>query len=264
MNKFLIVGMAIAALSASANAAVVTPTNTDGWLPQNLRGAGSVAITDTYKPAGEAGSLQFTTSNSVDKADYVKNWGVVAGRTLGNLSNVGYDWLRSSSSTTGQHLAPALRLAYRTAGGNAGYLIYENVYNGGSTAAPVTTDAWVVADTTNAFFWMRAFGPGRTIEQYDVTLDQWKNGYASGSSHVLDANTSITGIEVGVGSGWSGTFDGAVDHVRLSFGSDSISADFEPDAVAAVPEPASWGMMILGFGMVGAGMRRRKAVLAAA
>jgi hypothetical protein len=264
VNKFLLIGVAIATLSASANAAVVTPTNTDGWQQNNIRGTGTVAITGTYKPAGEGGSLQFTTSNSVDKADYVKNWGVVAGRTLGNISNVGYDWFRASSSTTAQHLAPALRLAYRTAANETGYLIYENVYNGGSTSAPVTTDAWVVADTTDANFWMRAFGPGRTIEQYDVTLSEWAAGYRSGDSHVLDGNTSITGIEVGVGSGWANSFDGAVDHVRLAFGSDTISADFEPDAIAAVPEPASWGMMILGFGVVGAGMRRRKTALAAA
>jgi hypothetical protein len=36
------------------------------------------------------------------------------------------------------------------------------------------------------------------------------------------------------------------------------------DASAAVPEPATWGMMILGFGLVGAGMRRRKSTLVAA
>jgi hypothetical protein len=34
--------------------------------------------------------------------------------------------------------------------------------------------------------------------------------------------------------------------------------------VGAVPEPATWGMMILGFGMVGAGMRRRKVAAVAA
>jgi hypothetical protein len=36
------------------------------------------------------------------------------------------------------------------------------------------------------------------------------------------------------------------------------------ETAAAVPEPATWGMMILGFGMVGAGMRRRKSTLVAA
>lgn len=31
------------------------------------------------------------------------------------------------------------------------------------------------------------------------------------------------------------------------------------DASAAVPEPATWGMMLVGFGLVGVGMRRRNA-----
>jgi hypothetical protein len=39
---------------------------------------------------------------------------------------------------------------------------------------------------------------------------------------------------------------------------------FDDAQVASVPEPATWGMMILGFGMVGAGMRRRKSTLVAA
>jgi hypothetical protein len=34
--------------------------------------------------------------------------------------------------------------------------------------------------------------------------------------------------------------------------------------VGAVPEPATWGMMILGFGMIGAAARRSKRALAAA
>jgi hypothetical protein len=36
------------------------------------------------------------------------------------------------------------------------------------------------------------------------------------------------------------------------------------EASAAVPEPATWSMMLLGFGLVGAGMRRRKTTLIAA
>jgi hypothetical protein len=42
-------------------------------------------------------------------------------------------------------------------------------------------------------------------------------------------------------------------------------ADFAPnnDTLRAVPEPATWAMMILGFGMAGASLRRRRAVLAA-
>ncbi|TRW17609.1 PEPxxWA-CTERM sorting domain-containing protein [Glacieibacterium frigidum] len=35
-------------------------------------------------------------------------------------------------------------------------------------------------------------------------------------------------------------------------------------AVAAVPEPATWGLMIVGFGLVGAGMRKRRTLASAA
>ena len=33
---------------------------------------------------------------------------------------------------------------------------------------------------------------------------------------------------------------------------------FEGDLVAAVPEPATWALMILGFGIVGSALRRRR------
>ncbi|WP_404711638.1 PEPxxWA-CTERM sorting domain-containing protein [Sphingomonas sp. MMS24-J13] len=33
--------------------------------------------------------------------------------------------------------------------------------------------------------------------------------------------------------------------------------------MSAVPEPASWGLMIVGFGALGGAMRRRRAVVAA-
>ena len=38
--------------------------------------------------------------------------------------------------------------------------------------------------------------------------------------------------------------------------------DFTFDAGNAVPEPATWAMMILGFGLAGGAMRRRRAILA--
>ena len=41
-------------------------------------------------------------------------------------------------------------------------------------------------------------------------------------------------------------------------------APITPPVVAAVPEPATWGMMILGFGLIGAAMRRRRPVVLAA
>jgi len=277
MKNLAVAVIATCLYATAAGAAVVTPTNTDGWMPSNVRPGGSVAITDTYKPAGQQGSLEFNTVSSASKADYVKYWGVVDGRTLGNLSTLSFDFLRDSSSTTNQHFAPALRLIYEDSDGETGYLIWENIYNGGSTSTPVATDTFQSNDILAENFWMRAIsGGGRTIEDFDVTLAQWADGYTSGTSHQLSADTLITGIEVGVGSGWGGTFSGAVDNVAIGFsrvsyrspvpmaaidGTDLITADFEPDAIAAVPESSTWAMMIGGFGLIGGTLRRRRAIV---
>lgn len=228
-----------------AAAAVVTPNNPDGWQPANVRANATVAITSA-QPRGAApnnlGSLEFTTNTLVsgqDKADYVKYWGVVSGRTLGNLSALNYELYRASSSTTGQYLVPAFRLAYATPGGKTGYLIWENVYNGGSTNTAVPTDQWLTKDIFSGNFWMREFAPGATIQNYGVTLAEWQANNDDGSGtisgqpgdaapHVLGPDTNIIGVEVGVGSGWGSTFRGFVDNVAVSFGSDAITANFEP------------------------------------
>ena len=52
----------------------------------------------------------------------------------------------------------------------------------------------------------------------------------------------------------------ALDRTRLDTGSivNGWSLNFTTSAAPAVPEPATWGMMILGFGMIGAAARSRK------
>jgi len=50
---------------------------------------------------------------------------------------------------------------------------------------------------------------------------------------------------------------------RIGLGQNSQITDFAPEnaTLAAVPEPATWTMILLGFGAVGAGLRRRKSAL---
>nr|WP_310497453.1 PEPxxWA-CTERM sorting domain-containing protein [Sandarakinorhabdus sp.] len=112
---------------------------------------------------------------------------------------------------------------------------------------------------------------------------------AVGATPGFACNTGVGAREVGVAGGDSGGpqfINGKIVSVTsygLSFGTGfgdcraglnsscgeysgyvplSIHEDFVNFAVG-VPEPASWAMLIAGFGMVGAAMRRRKAVLAA-
>ena len=176
MLRYVIAG-AIALAAASAQAATVTPADLQGWTPANVRANGSVAIAATYAPAGEQGSLEFNTHtlvNGQDKADFAHSLnGTLGGLLDGGLS---FDYLVDSSSTSPQHLAPALRLLFRNDAGKSGYLIWEDVYNGGSTLDSVDKDQWVANNILGGNFWMRTFSPGFTVEQYGVTLAGWAGG----------------------------------------------------------------------------------------
>ncbi len=255
---YLAAAVATMCIASAASAQTVTPAALDGWSAANVQGTGSVAITSAYSPSGQQGSLQFSTSGAGDKADYVKSWGIDPTRTLGSITSFSYSFFRDSSSTSGAHLTPAVRLNYYdVATSQYGYLIYEPTYNGFGSSVP--TDAFVDVDLLNANFWMRQLAPGNTIESYSITLANWASGtLQAAGADILSANTLITGIQVGVGSGWNGSFVGAADNILLRFGAnDTVAANFEPNLVAPVPEPATWAMMIVGFGAAGFAMRRR-------
>jgi hypothetical protein len=110
-------------------------------------------------------------------------------------------------------------------------------------------------------------GNSLVFRGYDVTTDSWTNlAAATVGVHTL-------GISLGVG-GFSYSIDGTVFDTAPRDGSTSIgsvilqgyntgnSYDIAWDNLAtasggAVPEPANWALMIVGFGGVGAMMRRR-------
>jgi hypothetical protein len=68
-----------------------------------------------------------------------------------------------------------------------------------------------------------------------------------------EANRYLTNIS-------DGTWTGSVSRASILFSSTSQSQVFFN---AAVPESATWAMMILGFGMIGGALRRRKQVVEA-
>lgn len=98
-----------------------------------------------------------------------------------------------------------------------------------------------------------AFFSGRTAVQYDFYRDGSKVGGAA--SFALDHSARFYGS----------SFQGLVDEVRLTGSSGNWVLDnltYTTD-VAAVPEPATWALMILGFGAAGAALRTSRRALAA-
>ena len=88
---------------------------------------------------------------------------------------------------------------------------------------------------------------------FDVTLT---------GSDLFSPATAFNGDQ-GVGRRISYDFGGAAVNT-ITFGSTGNSFEFDNLAAGvagAVPEPATWAMMLLGFGALGATLRRRRAAV---
>ncbi|SIO13329.1 PEP-CTERM protein-sorting domain-containing protein [Parasphingorhabdus marina DSM 22363] len=65
-------------------------------------------------------------------------------------------------------------------------------------------------------------------------------------------------IDQGTNFRFTATFDAPTFLQSLEFASSSNSFEFDNVGIAAVPEPATWAFMILGFGAIGGAMRRQR------
>lgn len=234
--------------SPSTSGASVSNTNKDQWIQRNVRAKASVGITN-YQARSGNGSAVFATPDSKGKADL--EYMFSAPVALSNVVGGSYDWFRDVASTNPANQAPVFRFMLDT----GTYLIYEPVYNGVGTA---TEGAWQTAtfDLTSTFW----------ANNNNITRASGIPSCSSGGTCFdslgdwisVNQNRKVIGLSIGVGSGWDGNFLGAVDNVAYNFGNaGSNSFNFEVDGLA-VPEPASWALMIAGFGLVGGAMRSRK------
>ena len=133
---------------------------------------------------------------------------------------------------------PALRLLIQD-GDVRKELIWEGAYNG--TYGNTARDTWYSSSTSDLFYITGGnVNAGQTIAQWASQL----------------TGATVSGFSVGVGSGATTGYHAFADNVTYSTTAGSTTYNFE--AAGAVPEPASWAMMILGMGVVGFAMRSAK------
>lgn len=259
----LILGLSLISLSLGADIKV-TPGNPQGWAAANLRMTGSADIT-AANPYQCTGSLEFTSFGSGDKADFQMVLAEVdENMTFGKLSALSYEYYRDSASTAAGHFHPVLRLyLYDDAGtitaadDSLVLLIFEEIYQDGFPGA-VDTDSWVFRDLMDKRFWMYvSASPGGTgvVQNYGLTLADWlafedPNTMAPpvgiGGDPVpptIGPNTNIVGVNVGIGSGWGGTFHGFADNVTVGFNAlvDSYNFEFNSSGTVFVDDDAGCG-----------------------
>jgi hypothetical protein len=242
----------------------------DAWFSNNVRNSGASGITTNYPRSGN-GSVYFQSPSGSAKADFEILFAnaFLTPYTLQSLTALSYDWYRDSASTVAGHFMPALRLYFDADGNQAttndrGYLVYERAYN--PNTAPVPVDQWVSDDVFNfnspgqsANMWMVHFGNpnGSVLEIYNRSLQDWLNTANPNNAYPsLGADTVIYGLSVGVGSGWTGNFIGAVDNVRVAFGqSIDTTWNFEVRD-SAIPEPTTGVLLLGGLGVMWVSRRR--------
>ena len=262
MKKIMLTATCVIAAFSAPAVAQITPGNQTvttlnspvpagtswGVLPGENTGGGTAIIT-AQNVSDTDGSLNITG----DRARVQTGVQFGGGTNTGVFANSIVDLTGNFfTNTLGSNLAatPAFRVLIQDDSVRS-ELIWEGAYNNSTGLGAGSAD---VGDR----FYQFVAGSGSTLDPTAPgaylfnTLAGWGNTYSS--------NAFVSGLSIGVGSGAGSGFNANVDNLAFTTDLGTTRYNFAEASAAAVPEPASWAMMIGGFGLVGGSLRRKRKV----
>ena len=238
------------ALPSTTDGRTFTSNPTDNR--QNDNGTLSSARMSATSPISANGSIEIEGQRSRVYND-MTGLGIAA-TSLGSFTA---DYQVDNGGIATNPQSPAFRVYVNGSNSVSGFagrseLIWEAANNGGyALGVPGAVKA-------TDLFWRQIVGRG-----YDGT-----SGISSGGYNLRSLSAwgdllggSVLGIGVGNGGcpGNCSTFSAFADNLSLTTDTSTYGYDFGTAAVTgAVPEPATWAMLLVGFGGIGFAMRRRK------
>lgn len=183
-------------------------------------------ITSSADPSLSGATLENFNSTSA---------GAYVNLTSGNVSLSGNDTLYIENTHAGGYNATGNYLANRSDGFTVLTLDFASPVSAFGFNWGASNESWVLSafDSSNSL-----------IASYSVPESQFSN---AGDFYGIAANGIARGVLTQTSFG-----DGAVDYVIID------NLRYALASPGAVPEPSTWAMMLLGFGVVGASVRRRK------
>jgi hypothetical protein len=225
----------------------------------SLAAAAAVAALFGAAPAG-AVSFVFTPGSNIAGVGYSPQTGYVVINDFNSPSDLagitGHDFELHAAGSDSAGAQP-----FFTTPGNTSYLSVLGPAGGPGVAnltfaAPLSTFEfdWGSIDSYNTLTIHLASGPDFVI----VPGGNFTN-LADGNQTIPDTN-GVFQVFAGAGESITGF---TMTSSQNSFEIDNLSAPGGVTTHGTVPEPASWAMMIVGFGLAGAMFRRRRTMVAA-
>jgi hypothetical protein len=178
----------------------------------------------------------------------------VSGPHFTTYSENGYNLVATSGTfTTTTH----------GAGDTGGAIFVNGPLTAGYTPGPA--NLFEITSVDGGLFTVDNLQAVRGIEQFDanstITIMGYINGVLSGTATL---NSKYDGWFVPIDTRLTTAFDKVVIDLETDSSSVAIDNIVLTAVPAAVPEPASWALMVGGFGLVGGALRRRRRASAAA